>query len=429
MLTDTHIRALKAADKPYKLADAKGLYLMVAPGGSKHWRYRFELAGSESVYAIGEYTSPVSKETEDAATVRRAGGKFTLAEARAERDKARALVKHGINPVQQRKLDGVRAADARSQTFEFVAREWLDLRAANKGWEPVTKARRLNLLERTSFDRIGAMPMCDVTSAHCFDLLKRALRRNGPAVKEELQRTLSGIFALAISTGRADRDAMASVIGAGQLPTHRSEHKKALSVEEVGQLLRDMAGYRSGMFQVPAAFRLMWLTLTRPAEACEAQWAHLDLDKAVWSIPAANMKMRKAYSTPLSTQAVALLRGVKGITGHRAHVFPGRDDHAQPMSTHSMRTALKVLGWSGKFSPHATRTTGSTLLNNLGFPGDWIERQLAHAEPNRVRGTYNQADHMHSRADMLQRWADLLDVWQAGGNVMPIRTTRGLAAA
>ena len=428
MLTDSRIRTAKAGPKPYKLTDAKGLYLHVATSGTKSWRYRFEVAGAESIFTIGNYCAPLSRETEDEATVRRAGGEFTLAEARAERDKARALVKQGVNPAGQRKLDSLVAANARAQTFETVAREWVDMRASVKGWEPVTKARRLNLLERLAFPRIGAMPMPEVTSAHVFDILKRALK-NGGAVKEELQRTLQGVFALAVSTGRADRDMTAPVKAGGQLPTHRSEHKRALTVEEVGQLLRDMHSYNSGMFMVPAAFRLMWLTLARPIEACEAQWAHIDLDAAVWTIPGEDMKARKPHTSPLSTQAVTLLRGVKGMTGHRKYVFPNRDDYERPMSTPSMRAALRVLGWAGKFSPHATRTTGSTLLNSMGYAADWIERQLAHSEPNRVRATYNHASHITQRAEMMQRWADLLDVWQAGGKVLPIRTVRGLAAA
>jgi integrase len=428
MLTDTRIRSAKPGTKPYKITDAKGLYVLVAPNGAKAWRYRFELGGSESTFGIGAYCVPPSKETEDEATVRRAGGKFTLAEARAEREKARALVKQGINPATQRKHDALVAADARSQTFKAVALEWVDNRATVKGWEPITRARRVNLLERLAFPRIGSLSMCEVTSAHVFDLLKRALT-NGPAVKEELQRTLQGVFALALSTGRADRDMAAPVVAGGQLPTHRSEHKRALTVDEVGSVLRDMAAYNSGMFQVPAAFRLMWLTLARPSEACEAQWAHIDLDKALWTVPPGNMKARREHVVPLPTQAVNMLRGLHALTGHRQFVFPNRDDPRRPMSTHSMRHALRSIGWAGKFTPHAARTTGSTLLHGMGYVSDWIERQLAHADTNGVRATYNHAAYLPERANMMQRWSDLLDTWQAGGKVKPIRTAHGLAVA
>ncbi len=421
MLTDSRIRGTKPQGKPYKLTDSNGLHLHVAISGTRTWRYRFELSGKESVFVIGEYCTPVVREAEEDAAIRRAGGKFTLAEARMERDRARALVKQGVNPATQRKLDAVAASDARAQTFEAVAREWVAMRAAVRGWETVTRDRRLNLLERTAFPRIGQLPIAEVTSAHVFDLLKRALRSNGPAVKEELQRSLYGIFSLAISTGRAEKDVVTPIKDGGQLPTHRSEHKRALSTEEVGQLMRDIANYHSGMPQVPNALRLMWLTLGRPSEVCEAEWAHIDLDKAVWVLPAEVMKARRAHSVPLSAQAVLLLRSMHALSGHRRYVFPHRDDRERPMSTASLRQALTKMKWAGKYSPHATRTTGSTLLNGMGFPADWIERQLAHSEPNQVRATYNHQDHFGDRAVMMQKWADILEVWEAGGKVLPLR--------
>ena len=166
----------------------------------------------------------------------------------------------------------------------------------------------------------------------------------------------------------------------------------------------------------------MWLTLCRPSEAAEARWAEFDLDAALWRIPAERMKKRKEHVTPLPEQAVAMLRALHGITGRHAHVFPGRDDRAKPMVAASFRQALNVLGWGGKYSPHATRTTGSTRLNEMGYPADWIERQLAHVEPNAVRRTYNHAEHLADRAKMMQQWADMLDRWQKGDDkVTPIK--------
>jgi hypothetical protein len=157
---------------------------------------------------------------------------------------------------------------------------------------------------------------------------------------------------------------------------------------------------------------VMWLTLCRPSEAVEARWAEFDLDAALWRISAERMKQRKAHAVPLPRQAVDLLRALQGITGRGEHVFPGRDDRSKPMAIASFRQALHVLGWSGQYSPHATRTTGSTRLNEMGYRPDWIERQLAHVEPNSVRRTYNHAEHLADRAAMMQRWADLLDEWE-----------------
>jgi integrase len=419
MLTDTQCRNSKPKDKPYKLADDKGLYLEVKPTGVKAWRYRFELVKDgtrkESVFAIGDYVSSSNTETPEAAKLRRAGGRFTLAEARDERVKARGLVKQGINPAHQRQQNRVQVVQDFATTFESVAKEWLALR----DWEDVTKARRLDMLTRVVFPKIGILPVKSVTPAHVLDVLTTAAKNNGPSVAAEAQRTMSAVFDLAVATLRADNDPVYPVRKA--LPKNKTQHKRALTITEVGQLMRDLAGYERN-FQTVAAFRLQWLTLARPNEVLGAQWSEFDLDAAVWRIPAERMKMRKEHLVPLPTQAVDILRKVQAVNGHRAHVFPHRDDREKQMTDATLRQALGYMGWAGKYSPHATRHTGSTRLNELGFNRDWIERQLAHAERNSVRGTYNQAEHFDSRATMMQQWADLLDSWQAGAVVVPLRS-------
>lgn len=420
MLTDTRCRTAKPTDKPYRLPDGKGLYLEVKPNGAKAWRYRFKLnkdgAIKESLFAIGSYAGAPTGESPDDAKARRAGRSFTLAEARDERAKARALVKQSINPAQHRQLERINQTQANAITFKSVAQEWLAL----KDWRENTKARRLDMLERVVFPKIGALPVRQVTSPHVLDVLKTAAKENGLTVAAEAKRTMSGVFELAVSTLRADTDPVYSVRRA--LPANKTQHKRPLSTAEIGQLLRDLDGH-GGNFQTVCAFRLMWLTLARPSEVIEVQWAEFDLDAATWRIPAARMKNGKEHLIPLPPQAVALLRGMHTITGHRVHVFPHRDDRETPMVSATFRQMLHVLGWSGKYSPHATRTTGSTRLNEMGFPADWIERQLAHIEPNAVRRTYNHAKHITDRAKMMQQWADMLDAWKAsdGKNVVPLR--------
>ena len=192
-------------------------------------------------------------------------------------------------------------------------------------------------------------------------------------------------------------------------------------MDEIGQLLRDVEGH-GGRHETIAAFRLMGLTLCRPNEAAEAQWAEFDLDKAIWRIPAERMKKRKEHSAPLPVQAVEMLRVLQGITGRYTHLFPHRDERTRPIVAASFRRMLKALGWSGKYSPLATRTTGSTRLNESGFSADWLERQLAHVEPNAVRRIYNQAEHLAERAKMMQQWANMMDTWKNGlSKVTPIK--------
>lgn len=259
------------------------------------------------------------------------------------------------------------------------------------------------------FGRIEPLPIKQVTPMHVLDVLTTSARKNAPSVAAEAKRSMAGVFELAMATQRVERDPVCPVRRA--LPPNTTQHKRALDVDEIGKLMRDMAGH-GGRHETLAAFRLMWLTLRRPREAVEARWSEFDVEAATWRIPTERMKQRKPHAVPLPRQAVDLLRALHGVTGRWGHVFPGRDNRNQPMAMESFRQALHVRGWSGKYSPHATRTTGSTRLNEMGYRPDWIERQLAHQEPNSVRRAYNHAEHLSDRVVMMQRWADLLDEWE-----------------
>lgn len=411
-LTDTECRTAKPKEKPYKLTDGNGLYLEVKPNGVKAWRYRFELSDGgtrkESIFAIGDYVIAPKGETPEQAQERRKGRRLTLSEARDERTKARSLVVQGINPAHHRQQEQVKRIHERATTFESVAKEWLAL----KDWEDITKSRRLKMLERVAFPKIGGMPVKAITPAHILGVLESAARDNGLSVAAEAKRTMSGIFELAISTLRANSDPVHPVRKA--IPANKTQHKRALTTEEIGQLLRDVESH-GGRHETLCAFLLMWLTLCRPNEAVEAQWSEFDLDKALWRIPAERMKKRNEHVAPLPKQAVEMLQALHGITGKYTHLFPHRDVRTRPMVSASFRQMLNVLGWSGKYSPHATRTTGSTRLNEMGFSADWIEKQLAHTEQNTVRRTYNHAEYLPDRAKMMQQWADLLDTWKHSG--------------
>jgi len=396
MLNDIRCRNAKPQAKPYKLTDAKGLYLEVKPNGVKAWRYRFKLSDKESVYGIGDYPA------------------IPLVDARKKREEARELVKQGINPARNRQQEKIKRVQEDANTFEAVALKWLAL----KDWEEVTKSRRLDMLKRVVFPSIGALPVKQVKSKMLLDVLKVAADKNGVSVMSEAKRTIYGIFSLALEDEMVDGNPVRE--WELSLPKNKTQHKRALADEEIGQLLRDLAGYQRN-FQTVAAFRLMWLTLCRPSEAIEAQWSEFDLDAAIWRLPAERMKKRKEHVTPLPTQAVEVLRAMHGITGQHTHVFPNRDDRTKPMTDAAMRQALKNMGWSGKYSPHATRTTGSTKLNEMGYSSDWIEKQLAHLEINAVRRTYNHADYMTDRTKMMQHWADFIGGLKDGAKVLPFK--------
>ena len=361
-LTDTKCRTAKPRERTYKLTDGNGLYLEGRPNGATAWRYRFELDSSagrkENVFAMGDYAAPVAGETPEQAQERRDGRRYTLAEARTERQKARALVIQG-NPTLQRKMDRLKRQQEDATTFESVTHEWLTL----KDWEDITKHKRLKMLARVVFPKIGQLPVRAITPAMILDVLQAAAQNNGLCVAAEAKRSMSGVFELAISTLRAEVDPVYPVRRA--LPANKTQHKRALTPPEIGQLLRDVESH-GGRHETLCAFRLMWLTLCRPNEAIEAAWAEFDLDQACWTIPAARMKKRQEHIVPLSFQAVEMLRALQPITGKYQHVFPHRDVRTRPMVEASFRQMLKALGWNGKYSPHATRTTGNTRLNEMG---------------------------------------------------------------
>jgi integrase len=386
-VSDARLRAAKATDKPHKIACGGGLYLEVMPSGSKLWRWKYRLGGKENRFALGSYPQTL------------------LRDAREQCEAARKLVEQGVHPSHQKKIDKIKAGHERANTFQLIAEEWL----AAKDWEPITKDRRLKMLKRLVFPHIGRFAASRIKPVQILDVLKRLEKENGPAVAAEARRTMSGVFELAIATLRAEADPVYPVRKA--IPPNKTQHKRALSTEEVGELLTDLSRH-GGQYQIHAAFRLMWLTLARPLEVVEAEWSEFDDKAGLWRIPAKRMKKRKPHLIPLPTQALELLQGMRTLTGTRKHVFVHRDDKDRPMVTASFRQMLHVLGWAGRFSPHATRTTGSTRLNELGYSSDWIERQLAHEDPNAVRRTYNHADHLAERAKMMQAWADLLDSWK-----------------
>jgi integrase len=387
LLTDAHCRSAKPREKLYRLNDQRGLYLEVKPTGVKAWRYRFALNGKSSMIGLGDYPA------------------VRLSEARERSEAARKLVKEGVNPAQQRQLDRVRQANEATNTFDVIAKEWLQ----TKDWEDITKNRRLDMLERVVFPNIGKLPVREVTSAQILNILQSTFKRGAPSVAAEARRTMSAVFEYAVATLRADSDPVWPVRKA--LPTNKTQHKTALTTDQIGKLLRDFDNHRCS-FQLNYCIQLMWWTLGRPSEVAEAEWEEFDLEAAIWRVPSRRMKARKEHIVPLPHQAIQMLNVLHGITGNRTHLFPGRDNRQMPMAVASMRQALKVLGWSGKYSPHGTRTTGSTRLNELGYRPDAIEAQLAHADQNNVRRAYNHATYFDERRSMMQDWADHLDVWR-----------------
>jgi len=391
--------------KPLKLTDGNGLYIEIRPSGAKLWRYRYRIDGKENVYALGEY--PRNKELEGQL------GYSTLAEARVERDKARALVKRGIHPAHQKKVEQSRQQAERVNTFRGVASEWLAQHKSN--WTEGYCLQIANNLDRHLYPSLGDRPIREIDSAEVLDILRRIEKRGTPTVTMLNKQLVSAIFRYAIATLRANQDPTIALKGA--IAAHKVRHHPPLPREELPDLMRKIDMY-GGRIETTFAFRLLMQTFLRTGELRQGQWPEIDFESRLWRIPDERMKNRLPHTVPLSTQSINLLENLKEVTGHQRWLFPGygRD---RCISSHTITKALRYMGYE-KFSAHGFRSTASTILNEMGFRSDVIERQLSHTDRNSVRSSYNHAQYLPERRKMMQRWSDYLDSVKNNDNVIPI---------
>lgn len=404
-LTDRKIRALRPTEKPQRAFDGGGLYLEVSPSGGRYWRVKYRLGGKEKLLALGVYPE------------------VSLAEARRDRDDAKALLRGGKDPAAVRKAEKLKASLAGAESFEAVAREWLAKQKAKLA--PATYDKAVWTFEDLLFPWLGSKPVSTITPADLLAALRRIESRGRHETAHRTKQRASQVFRYAIATGRAERDPSVDLRGA----LHPVVSRKRAAITDpakVGGLMKAIAGY-SGQFVTCCALKLAPLLFVRPGELRHAEWAEidLDLDSAEWRIPAAKMKMREEHIVPLPTQAVAILRELQPLTGRGRYVFPGVRASSRPMSENTVTAALRNMGYDRHtMTGHGFRALASTRLNEMGWAPDVIERQLAHVERNRVRSVYNRAQYLGERRKMMQAWADYLDGLARGADVVPIGAAR-----
>jgi integrase len=396
MLTDKAIKGAKLREKPYKLFDERGLFMLVSPKGARWWRLKFRVEGKEKLLSLGVYPD------------------VSLKDARQRRDELRQQLASGVDPSAKRKAEKVASAD----TFEAVAREWFAKFSAN--WADTHSEKIIRRLEADIFPWLGSRPVGQITAPELLACLRRIESRGALDTAHRAHQNCGQIFRYAIATGRAERDPAADLRGA--LPPVNGGHFATITDPAgIGALLRAIDGYE-GTFVGRCALRLAPLVFVRPGELRAAEWSEFDLVNAEWRIPAERMKARVVHIVPLSTQAVAILRELQPLTGSGRYVFPSLRTSARPMSENTINGALRRLGYSGdQMTGHGFRSMASTLLNEQGWNRDAIERQLAHGERDEVRAAYNYAQHLPERRKMMQSWADFLDGLRAGGNVVPLK--------
>jgi integrase len=397
MLTDTRVRTIKAGKKTNKLTDGRGLYLEVTPSGGKLWRYRYRLEGKENIFAIGEYPA------------------IGLAEARTARDAARALVKQGINPTQQRNIDKSHRQKENANTFKIVANQWIESRARSWTAEYASKARAS--LEKDVFPKLGDLPIKSITSPAIMAVLKKIEARGAATQALFARQLVSSTFRHAIINGLADNDPafpLRDVIARRQV-----EHHKHLERRDLPAFLRALEDY-TGQMQTVIALKLALLTAVRPGELCGAAWAEFDLEANEWRIPKERMKMRALHIVSLSRQAVELINQLRPLTEDEKFLFHSQSTKGGAIPVATLRNAIRRMGYQDKVSPHGFRGTFSTILNERGYKPDIIERQLAHTEQNKVRAAYHHAEYLSERKTMLQDWADMLDAMKVGAQIIPL---------
>jgi integrase len=387
--SDTKFRNAKPMEKPYKLSDELGLYLLVNPVGSKYWRLKFRLDSVEKLFALGVYPD-VSLET-----------------ARARRDAARVLIAQGINPVEA-KHDADRAKQAATvDTFEALAREWW----AN--WKGDRTERHadyvLRRLEADVFPAIGKKPIATIRPRDVIAVARAIEKRGALDIAKRALETIGQVFRYAIQTERVDTNPAANL--SGVVKARPKTNYARLTEKELPELMGKIANYSrdGGALVTRIALQLMALTFVRTSELIAARWEEFDFELAQWRIPAERMKMREPHIVPLTKQALALLAELKIVTGHSVLLFPGERDHAKPMSNNTLLFALYRMGYHSRMTGHGFRGIASTQLHEMGFDHNHIELQLAHKERNAVSAAYNHATYLPQRAKMMQFWADYLD--------------------
>lgn len=403
MLTDAQCRnaVCSPTSKRERLSDSGGLYLEVAPGGSRRWFWKYRHEGKEGRMALGSYPS------------------ISLTAARKARDTARLQKSTGINPVHARKVERLKASASAGDTFKAVALEWYHKQKPL--WSDSHAERSLHQFERDLFPWLGGRRLAEIEPVELLATLRKVEERGAVETADRGLMLARQVWRYGVATGRVGRDITGDLKGA--LSPYRGKHFAAITEPvKLGELLRAIQAYKGGPI-VRAALQLAPLLFQRPGELRGAAWAEVDLDAALWTIPAIRMKRGKdgkengdPHLVPLSTQAVKVLRELYPLTGHSALVFPGERNHSRPTSENSVRTALITMGYTPEIQTwHGFRATARTMLaERLDVDPLVIEAQLAHAVKDANGRAYNRTQYLAHRTKMMQRWADYLDRLREG---------------
>jgi len=395
-LSDTKLRNAKPRERPYKLFDSDGLFVIVTPNGGRWWRQRYRWAGKEQLLSLGTYPE------------------VSLAAARERSGEIRKQVANEIDPSASRQEEKAARRSAAETTYKAIFREWLAETGKARKWTADHIERVDRRFEVHFHPWLGPKPIADVTDDDVLACLRRMKDRD---LLDTAHRALSendALFRYAKRNKLVKHNVVADLRGPDTLPKVKVTHHASLTdPAQVGGLLRAIDNYHGG-FVVKCALKFAPLVFVRPGEIRMATWSEFDLDKAEWRIPAERMKMREQHIVPLSKQALAILHELHPLTGPEGLVFPQARNASRPLSENTLNVGLRACGYTKEQqTAHGFRSMASTLLNERGFNRDWIERQLAHGERDNSRGSYNFAEYLPERRRMMQEWADYLHTLRA----------------
>lgn len=385
-LTARQVETAKPKEKSYKLFDGGGLYLEVTAKGSRYWRMKYRFGGKEKRLAFGVFPT------------------VTLAEAREMRNQAKKVLAAGGDPGEVKKEEKAIQKLSTGNTFEAIAREWHKSKADR--WSLRYRDEIIDTFEKDIFPYIGKRPIAEIKPLELLETLRKMEKRGALEKMRKVRQRCGEVYRYAIITGRAEYNPAPDLATA--LTPPKKQHFPFLTAEELPYFLKDLAGY-TGSVITKTATKIILLTAVRTQELRFARWQDIDLEKGIWEIPAEVMKMKRPHVVPLSKQVIELFNSLKPLSGHYELVFIGRNDHRKPISKESVNQVIELLGYKGRLTGHGFRHTMSTILHEKGYNSAWIETQLAHIDKNAIRGTYNHAQYMDGRREMMQWYADYMD--------------------
>ena len=388
MLTDIKIKATKPKDKDYKVFDGGGLYLLVKTNGSMLWRLKYRFGSKEKALSIGKY--PI----------------VSLSEARTERYKAKQLLKNNVDPSQHKQLQKHKLVTSAELTFEIVAKQWYERQ--KNGWKEQHAHKVWRRIEMHVLPDIGKTPIRSMNAKDIIKCIQRIEDKGAGDIAKRAFQTIKRIFDYAVIEQSIELNITHSIRPQDILRRTKVKHNPYLQAHELPRYLRTVEEYQ-GEYQTKLCLKLMMLVFVRHNELLNARWDEFIFDQSQWRIPAERMKMEKPHIVPLSKQAVTILEELKKINGIYDFVFPQKRNYKKSMSNGTMTRALHKMGYKGKLTVHGMRGTASTILNENGFNPDAIETQQSRQDTNTVRASYNHAQYLDQRRQMMQWWADFLD--------------------